>query len=139
MRTSAESRPSAEEIKTDIDKRAVVSIYRFWAPIYDLVFGAVFERGRKAAISAAEGVGGRVLEVGVGTGLSLPYYTDRCRITGIDLSEEMLEKARKRVAEQRLAGVEWLEIMDARLRLRRGRRWAGSSMDPPSSSSLPRA
>ncbi len=51
----------------DLDKQAVTKAYARWAPVYDLVFGAVFERGRHAAIAAAECVGGRILEVGVGT------------------------------------------------------------------------
>ena len=58
----------------ELDKDAVAKAYARWAPIYDLVFGAVFERGRKASIAAAERIGGRILEVGVGTGLSLPEY-----------------------------------------------------------------
>src|SRR5580704_9627246 len=56
----------------DFDKSNVERAYARWAPIYDLVFGAVFERGRRAAIAAAERIGGRILEVGVGTGISLP-------------------------------------------------------------------
>ncbi len=52
----------------DLDKTTVTKAYDRWAPVYDLVFGAVFERGRDAAIEAAERVGGRILEVGVGTG-----------------------------------------------------------------------
>ena len=56
----------------------VTKAYARWAPVYDLVFGAVFERGRHAAIAAAERVGGRILEVGVGTGISLPEYTRDC-------------------------------------------------------------
>jgi phosphatidylethanolamine/phosphatidyl-N-methylethanolamine N-methyltransferase len=55
---------------SDLDKQTVTKAYARWAPVYDLVFGAVFERGRHAAIEAAERVGGRILEVGVGTGLS---------------------------------------------------------------------
>ena len=58
----------------DIDKAAVTKAYARWAPVYDLVFGAVFERGRGASIEAAERIGGRILEVGVGTGISLPDY-----------------------------------------------------------------
>ena len=59
----------------DLDKQTVTKAYARWAPVYDLVFGAVFERGREAAIAAAERVGGRILEVGVGTGISLPHYS----------------------------------------------------------------
>ena len=60
---------------TDLDKDMVTKAYARWAPVYDLVFGAVFERGRQAAIEAAERIGGRILEVGVGTGISLPDYS----------------------------------------------------------------
>jgi phosphatidylethanolamine/phosphatidyl-N-methylethanolamine N-methyltransferase len=98
---------------TDIDKQAVTRVYGRWAPVYDLVFGAVFEQGRRAAIAASERVGGRILEVGVGTGISLPYYSDDSRVFGIDLSEQMLRKARRRVADRHLRHVERLMVMDA--------------------------
>ena len=77
------------------------------------MFGAVFERGREAAIAAAERVGGRILEVGVGTGISLPHYSPECRICGIDISEQMLRKAQDRVTELGLSNVEGLWVMDA--------------------------
>ena len=98
---------------TELDKDAVARAYARWAPIYDLVFGAVFERGRKASIAAAERIGGRILEVGVGTGLSLPDYSWTNRITGVDLSAPMLLKAKARVAEHRLTNVDGLAVMDA--------------------------
>ena len=60
------------EATDDRDKDAVGEGLWRWAPVYDLVFGPVFERGRRAAIAAAERIGGRILEVGVGTGISLP-------------------------------------------------------------------
>lgn len=97
----------------DLDKQTIEKAYARWAPVYDLVFGAVFEQGRHAAIAAAERVGGRILEVGVGTGLSLPYYSSTVRLCGIDISEPMLRKARQRVDELRLANVEALSAMDA--------------------------
>jgi phosphatidylethanolamine/phosphatidyl-N-methylethanolamine N-methyltransferase len=101
----------------DIDKQSVERAYAFWAPVYDLVFGAVFERGRLAAIAAAEQAcgpkGGRILEVGVGTGISLPDYARLNRIVGVDLSEPMLRKAHARVAEHGLSNVEALVVMDA--------------------------
>ena len=56
----------------------------------DLVFGSVFERGRNAAISAAERIGGRILEVGVGTGISLPDYARANHLIGVDISLPML-------------------------------------------------
>jgi phosphatidylethanolamine/phosphatidyl-N-methylethanolamine N-methyltransferase len=97
----------------ELDKDAVAKAYARWAPFYDIVFGAVFERGRKAAIAAAERIGGRILEVGVGTGLSLPEYTWTNRITGVDLSVPMLRKAKVRAREHRLTNVDGLAVMDA--------------------------
>jgi phosphatidylethanolamine/phosphatidyl-N-methylethanolamine N-methyltransferase len=97
----------------ELDKETVVKAYARWAPLYDLVFGAVFAHGRYAAIAAAERIGGRILEVGVGTGLSLPYYPADARLCGIDISEPMLRKARERVTELRLNNVEALCVMDA--------------------------
>jgi len=97
----------------ELDKLTVTKAYDRWAPVYDLVFGAVFERGRHAAIAAAERVGGRILEVGVGTGISLPGYSKSCRLCGVDISESMLRKAQDRVAELGLNNVEGLWVMDA--------------------------
>jgi phosphatidylethanolamine/phosphatidyl-N-methylethanolamine N-methyltransferase len=97
----------------DLDKQTVTKAYARWAPVYDLVFGAVFERGRHAAIAAAERIGGRVLEVGVGTGISLPSYSKFCQLSGVDISEPMLKKAQERVVELGLGNVEGLWVMDA--------------------------
>ncbi len=97
----------------ELDKQTVTKAYARWAPVYDLVFGAVFERGREAAIEAAERVGGRILEVGVGTGISLPHYSRECRLCGVDISEPMLRKAQERVTELGLSNVEGLWVMDA--------------------------
>src|SRR5205807_4989618 len=87
--------------------------YARWAPIYDVVFGAVFERGRMAAIAAAERIGGRILEVGVGTGISLPDYRRTSRLIGVDLSEPMLRRAHERVTTQALDHVGGVAVMDA--------------------------
>jgi phosphatidylethanolamine/phosphatidyl-N-methylethanolamine N-methyltransferase len=100
-------------MNTDMDNETIAKAYARWAPVYDLVFGAVFERGRQAAIAAAERIGGRVLEVGVGTGISLPDYARTTRLYGVDISEPMLRKARERVAELKLSNVEGLSVMDA--------------------------
>jgi phosphatidylethanolamine/phosphatidyl-N-methylethanolamine N-methyltransferase len=97
----------------ELDKQTITKAYARWAPVYDLVFGAVFERGRHSAIAAAERIGGRILEVGVGTGLSLPDYGRDCRLCGVDISEPMLRKAQERVAELKLSNVEGLWVMDA--------------------------
>ena len=96
-----------------LDKDTITKAYARWAPVYDLVFGAVFERGRQAAIEAAERIGGRILEVGVGTGISLPCYSRTNRIFGVDISDAMLRKARDRVSELGLDHVEGLAVMDA--------------------------
>jgi phosphatidylethanolamine/phosphatidyl-N-methylethanolamine N-methyltransferase len=98
---------------TDLDQVTIEKAYARWAPVYDLVFGAVFDKGRQAAITAAERIGGRILEVGVGTGISLPDYAPSNRITGVDISVPMLKKARERVGAQGLANVEALAVMDA--------------------------
>src|SRR5258708_2271474 len=95
------------------DREMVEQAYDRWAPVYDLVFGGVFSKGRKAAIQATNKIGGRVLEVGVGTGISLPQYAPHLRIFGTDISEAMLRKAKRRVAELRLKNVEGLAVMDA--------------------------
>jgi phosphatidylethanolamine/phosphatidyl-N-methylethanolamine N-methyltransferase len=97
----------------DFDRQSVEQAYDRWAPIYDLVFGGVFEKGRQAAISATNKMGGRVLEVGVGTGISLPLYAPNVRVFGTDISEAMLAKAKRRVVEQRLKNIEGLAVMDA--------------------------
>ena len=97
----------------ELDNAGIAKAYARWAPIYDVVFGAVFDRGRKAAIAAAERIGGRILEVGVGTGLSLPDYSWTSRLIGVDLSAPMLRKAKARVAEHVLANVDGLAVMDA--------------------------
>ena len=99
--------------RAELDKETIAKAYARWAPVYDLVFGAVFERGRHAAIAAAERIGGRILEVGVGTGISLPDYSRTNRLCGIDISEPMLRKAQQRVDELGLTNVEGLWVMDA--------------------------
>jgi phosphatidylethanolamine/phosphatidyl-N-methylethanolamine N-methyltransferase len=78
-----------------------------------MVFGAVFAAGRTAAVRAAERIGGRVLDVGIGTGLSLNQYSLRNRVIGIDLSEPMLRRAIARMERNPLPHVEMLAVMNA--------------------------
>src|SRR5215469_10713126 len=96
-----------------MDEDAIKSAYRRWAPVYDRTFGRVAAEGRKHSVEIINQRKGRVLEVGVGTGLSLPAYARHLEIVGIDLSPEMLEKARERVAAERLPHVAGLYEMDA--------------------------
>jgi phosphatidylethanolamine/phosphatidyl-N-methylethanolamine N-methyltransferase len=103
----------AADVVPRIDEDAVRSAYRRWAPVYDHTFGFVAAEGRRHAVEIINQGRGRVLEVGVGTGLSLPAYGDHLEIVGIDLSPEMLEKARERVAGEGLRNVTGLHEMDA--------------------------
>src|SRR5579875_1573928 len=99
---------------TALDADAVRSAYRRWARVYDVVFGGVSAAGRRRAVEAVNALPGRtVLEVGVGTGLALRHYSPNKRITGIDLSADMLEFARRKVRETGLSHVEALHEMDA--------------------------
>ena len=98
----------------DIDRKGVEKAYGRWAPVYDLVFGKVFDTGRQSTIAEADRIGGRVLDVGVGTGLSLSDYSRSTKLCGVDISEPMLRKAQQRVREQGLANVETLAVMDAK-------------------------
>lgn len=86
--------------------------YRGFAPLYDAVYGAVLEPGRRAAV---RGMGlradSRVLEVGVGTGMSLSAYPRDVRVTGIDIAPEMLQRARRRAEHRPFTE---LKVMDAR-------------------------
>ncbi len=96
-----------------LDNKHVKKSYARWAPGYDLVFALVLRPGRKAAAACADRVGGHVLDVGVGTGLELPMFDRRTRLTGIDLSEPMLRRAQRRVGAKALDNVEGLVVMDA--------------------------
>jgi phosphatidylethanolamine/phosphatidyl-N-methylethanolamine N-methyltransferase len=97
----------------ELDSDTIAKAYAGWAPVYDLVFGAVFDAGRRASIAAAERIGGRILDVGVGTGISLSDYSPKNRIVGVDYSEPMLRKAQERVAREKLTHIETLAVMDA--------------------------
>src|SRR5262249_28370501 len=84
------------------------------APVYDIVWGAVFDAGRKASIAAAERIGGRILDVGIGTGILLEGYARSNRIVGVDYSEPMLRKAHERVLDLKLTPVDALAGVGAR-------------------------
>jgi phosphatidylethanolamine/phosphatidyl-N-methylethanolamine N-methyltransferase len=96
-----------------LDNKHVKESYARWAPIYDFAFTLVMRPGRKAAASAVGRMGGNVLDVGVGTGLELPMFDKKTRLTGIDLSEPMLRRAKERVRAKGLGNVNGLVVMDA--------------------------
>ncbi|WP_170765573.1 class I SAM-dependent methyltransferase [Ruegeria lacuscaerulensis] len=97
-----------------MDIKAVQSSYARWAPVYDKTFGAITNAGRQRAVEYINSRSGSVLEVGVGTGLSLEHYAPEMRVTGIDFSEDMLQKAREKVSTMQLSHVAELRQMDAR-------------------------
>jgi len=97
-----------------MDLRDTIRTYRLVSGSYDFVFGPVFHPGRKEAVRIAnDRPGQRILEVGVGTGLSLPHFRPDSHVTGIDISDAMLAKAHKRVLRDKLAHVDALHVMDA--------------------------
>ena len=97
----------------DPNKQVMEKAYARWAPVYDVLCGPVFLNGRRAAARAARDVGGRILEIGVGTGLSFDDYDASTEITGIDISEPMIARARLRAASGRYPFVKGLAVMDA--------------------------
>jgi phosphatidylethanolamine/phosphatidyl-N-methylethanolamine N-methyltransferase len=97
-----------------VNNQEIIKAYRRYAQGYDVYFGAVFHPGREAAIRRMNlRPGDRVLEVGVGTGLSLPLYPRGVSVTGIDLSPDMLQRARARASRKGLGQAISLEVMDA--------------------------
>jgi ubiquinone/menaquinone biosynthesis C-methylase UbiE len=97
----------------DLERYVVETAYARWAPIYDAVCGPIMVMGRRAAAQAAREVGGHILEVGVGTGLSFDDYDRSTSVTGIDLCEPMLQKAREKLATGRYPFVQQVLQMDA--------------------------
>lgn len=107
-------KPGSSGPRAALDADAVRAAYRRWAGVYDVAFGGVSAVARRRAVAEANRLPGRqVLEMGVGTGLALPRYLPEKRITGIDLSAEMLDRARQRAARLGLDNVETLLEMDA--------------------------
>lgn len=97
-----------------MDAVSIRAAYRRYASFYDQVFGVLLASGRHAAVAWLNRRGGRrILEVGVGTGLSLSDYRKDNRVVGIDLSTDMLKVAQERVAREGLEHVEGLLEMDA--------------------------
>jgi phosphatidylethanolamine/phosphatidyl-N-methylethanolamine N-methyltransferase len=99
--------------KNNGNGRSMEGIYSFYSPFYDLIFGKVLEAGRKQAFHYLNSSHKKVLEVGIGTGLTLYHYPKSCHIVGIDISAKMVEKARGRVKAMGNGIKVDLEVMDA--------------------------
>lgn len=98
---------------TAVENDFVEGVYGNIASWYDWFFGPTLHPGRLQAIQRmAIQAGDKVLEVGVGTGINAALYPRDCSVVGVDLSSEMLEKARERVARKGITNVRLLE-MDA--------------------------
>jgi phosphatidylethanolamine/phosphatidyl-N-methylethanolamine N-methyltransferase len=98
---------------TAVETDFVARVYEKQASWYDLWFGPTLHHGRLVAIEhMGIAPGDRLLEVGVGTGINARLYPRNCHVTGIDLSPEMLEKARARIQRQGLRNIR-LQEMDA--------------------------
>lgn len=101
---AAEAQPDAAHMR---------KAYARWAPVYDLVYDRLTAPARREAVRAAVACGPRILEVGVGTGLSLGDYPRHVRVAGVDLSEDMLRRAVQKVGKHGLSHVGPLAVMDA--------------------------
>jgi phosphatidylethanolamine/phosphatidyl-N-methylethanolamine N-methyltransferase len=97
----------------DPEQHVIQKAYAHWAPIYDIVWGPIFANARRVAARAASEIGGRILEIGVGTGLSLGDYHESTQVIGIDLSAPMIARAKARMADHQYFYVEDLVQMDA--------------------------
>ncbi|MDP3319453.1 MAG: class I SAM-dependent methyltransferase, partial [Bosea sp. (in: a-proteobacteria)] len=88
-------------------------VYAVWARIYDRIYQNLLAGPQREAVAAACACGPDILEIGVGTGLTLPYFTAGSRVVGADLSLDMLKVANRKVASQGLSHVRGLMVMDA--------------------------
>lgn len=86
------------EVSIKMRNETTLIKYRYMAPIYDALFNPFLVKARKKALALLEFKSkGDILITGIGTGLDLPYIPKDCFVTGIDLSEEMLNKARRKI------------------------------------------
>ncbi len=102
---------------TAVENHFVERVYRNLASVYDVFFGPLLHAGRVKAIARMNvQPGGRVLEVGVGTGINAELYPSDCSVVGIDFSAEMLEKGRERLTRTGVQNVRLLQMDAADLR-----------------------
>jgi phosphatidylethanolamine/phosphatidyl-N-methylethanolamine N-methyltransferase len=97
----------------DPDRSLMQRAYQAWAPVYDLVCGGLFAPSRRRVVALVSTAGREVLEIGVGTGLSLGDYEPDMVVSGIDASEAMIAKARRRAEAVARAEIRRLDTMDA--------------------------
>jgi len=91
-------------------------IYAYYSRVYDFIFKRWFFPRQQYAIQALNiSPGQRVLDLGVGTGFSLPLYPQHAQVVGVDLSSKMLREARKKVLRERLSHVDLMEMDAAHL------------------------
>ncbi len=102
---------SISEVALDLESQK--KIYERWAPIYDQIYAKLLSDAHKKTVEAVTESAKNILEIGVGTGLMLPYYPDTCQIYGVDLSCAMLKRANARVKRLKLKNVKMLATMDA--------------------------
>lgn len=88
-------------------------VYAVWARIYDKIYHRLLAGPQREAVEAACACGPDILEIGVGTGLTLAYFKPDSRVLGADLSLDMLKVANRKVQSQKLAHVRGLMVMDA--------------------------
>ncbi len=75
-------------------------IYSEFSHLYEKIFSPFFEKRIHAVIKSLNiPPGAKVLEVGIGTGLSMSAYPAHCEVTGVDLAADMLDKAQEKADE----------------------------------------
>jgi phosphatidylethanolamine/phosphatidyl-N-methylethanolamine N-methyltransferase len=114
--TSLEKRPGRANNHSKLEVYQIKKIYAYYSGIYDFIFKRWFYPRQQHVIhSLAMKPGQRVLDLGVGTGLSLPLYPPQVQVTGVDLSKQMLREAQKKVSQERLSNVALMEMDAAHL------------------------